>query len=212
MKKLLLSLLAASVVYASCKDQASNTDAAATTTDSSTVSTPEKTLSPEEQQKAWMNYMTPGEVHQMLAKQDGEWQADITMWMGPDSPAIKNTGVAMNKMILGGRYQESKHKGEFMGMPFEGVSLLGYDNAKKAFVSSWIDNMGTGMMQMEGTWDDKTKTINFKGKMVDPTTGKDTEIRETVIMMDDQSQKMEMFCMKDGKEFKSMEIMLKKKS
>jgi hypothetical protein len=35
-------------------------------------------------------------------------------------------------------------------MPFEGISTLGYDNAKKTFFSTWIDNMGTGMMVMEG--------------------------------------------------------------
>lgn len=27
-------------------------------------------------------------------------------------------------------------------MPFEGISTLGYDNAKKTFFSTWIDNMG----------------------------------------------------------------------
>ncbi len=44
---------------------------------------------------------------------------------------------------------------------FEGMSLMGYDNAKKVFMSSWVDNMGSGIMQMEGTWDPNTKTINF---------------------------------------------------
>ncbi|MBK9333372.1 MAG: DUF1579 family protein [Ignavibacteria bacterium] len=30
---------------------------------------------------------------------------------------------------MGGRYQQGKHTGDMMGMPFEGMSLLGYDNA-----------------------------------------------------------------------------------
>lgn len=34
-------------------------------------------------------------------------------------------------MIFGGRYQLSNYKGNFMGMPFEGMSIMGYDNAKK---------------------------------------------------------------------------------
>jgi Protein of unknown function (DUF1579) len=46
-------------------------------------------------------------------------------------------------MILGGRYQQSTTKGSFNNMPFEGISLLGYDNAKKVFMNSWVDNMGT---------------------------------------------------------------------
>lgn len=60
-------------------------------------------------------------------------------------------------MILGGRYQQSMHTGSFNGMPFEGISLVGYDNTKKVFMSSWADNMGTGSMYMEGTWDQTPK-------------------------------------------------------
>jgi len=156
--------------------------------------------------KAWQNYMTPGDVHKMIAKSDGKWNAEVSMWMAPGAAAEKSTAVCENKMILGGRYQQSVHKGTMMGMPFEGMSLLGYDNAKKTFMSSWVDNMGTGIMYMEGTWDEATKSINFKGKTVDPSTGKDMEIREVFKLLDDNNQMMEMYCTIDGKEMKTMEI------
>ncbi|MEJ5960800.1 DUF1579 domain-containing protein [Pedobacter immunditicola] len=156
--------------------------------------------------KAWEKYMTPGDVHSMIAKSDGIWNADISMWMKPGAPPEKSTTVCENKMILGGRYQQSLHKGTVMGKPFEGMSLLAYDNAKKTFISSWIDNMGTGLMYMEGTWDEATKTINFKGTSVDPATGKDMEIREVFKLVDDNNQIMEMYCTMDGKEMKTMEI------
>ncbi|MBC7827710.1 MAG: DUF1579 domain-containing protein [Chitinophagaceae bacterium] len=161
--------------------------------------------------KAWMSYMTPGDVHKMLAKDDGDWNEEITLWMAPGAPPTKSTATASNKMIMGGRYQESKHTGNFMGMPFEGYSLVGYDNAKKVFVSSWVDNMGTGIMHMEGKWDDKTKTIHFTGKTTDPSTGKDVAVRETFTWIDNTKQKMEMFMTQDGKEFKSMEIIFTRK-
>lgn len=161
--------------------------------------------------KAWMSYMTPGDVHKMLAKDDGEWNEEITVWMAPGAPPTKNTATVSNKMILGGRYQESKHTGNFMGMPFEGYGLIGYDNAKKVFVSSWVDNMGTGIMTMEGKWDDKTKTIHFMGKVTDATTGKETPVRETFSYIDNNKQKMEMFMTQEGKEYKSMEIIFTRK-
>jgi hypothetical protein len=114
-------------------------------------------------------------------------------------------------MILGGRYQESKHIGTFDGKPFEGFSTLGYDNAKKTFQSTWIDNMGTGTMFMEGTWDESTKTIHFKGKCVDPMSGQDMAVREEYTIIDDNTQKMEMFMTMPGQpEMKSMEIILKR--
>ena len=75
--------------------------------------------------KAWQEYMTPGDIHKMLASSDGAWTEDITMWMAPGQPATKSTATAENKMIMGGRYQQSKHTGTFNGMPFEGMSLLG---------------------------------------------------------------------------------------
>ena len=161
--------------------------------------------------KAWMSYMTPGDVHKMIAKDDGEWAEEITLWMAPDAPPTKSTASVINKMILGGRYQESRHTGNFMGMPFEGVSLLGYDNAKKIFVSSWIDNMGTGIMNMQGKWDEKTKTITFTGTTTDPASGKDLPVRETFTYIDNNKQKMEMFMTHEGKEYKSMEIVFTRK-
>jgi hypothetical protein len=170
-----------------------------------------QTTSNDESMKAWMNYMTPGEVHKMLAADDGEWNAEITMWMAPGAPPTKSTATAVNKMIMGGRYQQSMHTGNFNGMPFEGMSLVGYDNAKKVFMSSWIDNMGTGIMHMEGTWDEKTKTINFTGNTVDPMTGKDMKVREVFKMVDKNTQVMEMFMTQNGKESKSMEIKFTRK-
>jgi Protein of unknown function (DUF1579) len=161
--------------------------------------------------KAWTSYMTPSDVHKMLAKDDGEWSEEITMWMTPAAPPQKSTATVTNKMILGGRYQEGKHTGSFMGMPFEGVSLLGYDNAKKVFVSTWADNMGTGIMVMEGKWDDKSKTISFTGKSTDPATGKDLPVREVFTWIDNNKQKMEMFMTAEGKEYKTMEIILTRK-
>lgn len=163
------------------------------------------------EEKAWMAYMTPGKFHQMLAKSDGEWQEEITMWMDPKSAPSKNTATATNKMILEGRYQQSTHKGTFNGMPFEGIGIVGYDNAKKMFVSTWIDNMGTGIMFTEGKWDEANKTIEFKGNSVDPMTGKDVAVREIFKMMDDNTQLMEMYMTQGGKEFKTMEIKLSRK-
>ena len=161
--------------------------------------------------KAWMSYMTPGDMHKMLAKDDGQWNEEVTLWMAPGAPPTKSTATVTNKMIMGGRYQESKHTGTMMGMPFEGYGLVGYDNARKVFVSSWIDNMGTGIMFMEGKWDEKTKTINFTGKATDALTGKEIAVRETFVLIDPNKQKMEMFMTQDGKEHKSMEIVFTRK-
>lgn len=174
----------------------------------------DKKMSAEEaaMMKNWQAYMTPGEIHTMLAKSNGEWTEDIVMWMDPSTPPQKSTASCTNTMIMGGRYQQSTHKGNFNGMPFEGMSWLGYDNAKKIFMSTWIDNMGTGIMYMEGTYDAATKTVTSKGKSVDPMTGKDMMVRETFTLVDDNNQMMTMYMTPEGgKEYKSMEIKFTRK-
>ncbi|MGO4708156.1 DUF1579 domain-containing protein [Chryseobacterium sp. 2TAF14] len=164
--------------------------------------------------KAWMDFATPGEMQKMIAKADGNWIGETTMWMENGGQPMMSKSEATNKMMFDGRYQMSTHKGNMMGMPFEGVSILGYDNAKKKFVSTWIDNMGTGIMNMEGDWNPSTKSIEFKGKMTDPTRpGKDCNVREIFTFIDDNTQKMEMYApdAKTGKEFKTMEIKFTRK-
>jgi len=165
----------------------------------------------EAETKAWTNYMTPGPVHDMMAKSAGAWSGKCTFWMKPGAPPTTAMVDAKNEMILGGRYLQSKNTGEMMGMPFEGIGVTAYDNATKKFINTWMDNMGTGIMTLEGTWDDNTKSITFKGKAVDPMTGKEAPVRQILKFVDDNTQSLEMYQDSNGKEFKSMEILFTRK-
>lgn len=157
--------------------------------------------------KAWQAYMTPGDIHKMLSKGAGTWNDENKMWMAPGQPPMESKSVSVCKPILGGRYIQTTSKGKFQGMDFEGISTTGYDNAKKVFFNTWVDNMGTGIMTSEGTWDPATKSVTFKGKMVDPMSGKDVDFREVYTVVDENTHKLEMYnAGKDGSEFKSMEM------
>jgi hypothetical protein len=207
MKKLLLAAFAASV-FIGCDKVKMDVKTSSDATDS-TANEEWKPVDSATATKAWMDYATPGEMQKMLAKSDGNWIGETKMWMKNGSQPMMSKSEATNKMVFDGRYQMSTHKGDMMGMPFEGISIVGYDNSKKKFVSSWIDNMGTGIMNMEGIWNASTKSIEFKGKMTDPSRpGKDCNVREIYTFVDDNTQKMEMYGpdAKTGKEFKTMEI------
>lgn len=201
-----------------CNDASTGSDAAKTDTTATTTTTTVADETPMMKDsavmmKAMMDYGTPGEQHANLAKENGTWNVDMTYWMTPDAPPQKMTGVATNKMIWGGRFQQSTFKSEMApGMPFEGVSTLGYDNAKKVFVNTWVDNMSTGMMYMEGKYDDASKTVNYTGKGTDMRSGKDITMRQTVKIVDENTMQMEMYCTyPGGKEYKSMEMLYKRK-
>jgi hypothetical protein len=157
--------------------------------------------------KRWQEFATPGDAHKMMAKSNGTWAADLTMWEMPNGPAMKATGTAINKMVMGGRYQITNFTSKMMGMPFEGMSTAAYDNGKKMMTSTWIDNMGTGIMTMEGPWDDATKSSTSTGKAYDAAAGRVLTYKEVFKIVDDNTQTMEMYKPgPDGKEFKCMEI------
>lgn len=161
--------------------------------------------------KAWMDYATPSDMHTWLASFDGTWEGELTHWMSPDAPPVKSSQIAEYKMILGGRYQYSTYKGEWDGQEFLGESTMGYDNARKVFQSTWVDNAGTGIMLMEGPMDENTKTITLEGDMTDPMTGKMLKMKQVLKFPDENTQTMEMYCEKDGKEEKNMAVVLKRK-
>jgi hypothetical protein len=209
----LCSLLALSVI--GCNDTATtnsappaDTAAAKKDTPATATATPPPPMDPAAMQKAMDDYAAINEPHKMLATQIGKWNEEVSVWMDPTKPPVVSKSTCVNSMILGGRYQQSKHTGTFDKKPFEGVGTLGYDNTKKAFVSSWVDNMGSGIMYLEGPWDAASKSITLTGKMVDPTTGKDCSVREVMTFTDDKNQKMEMYATPAGApgEMKMMEI------
>ena len=92
-------------------------------------------------------------------------------------------------------------------MPFEGMAVVGYDNMKKKFVSIWIDNMGTGLMASQGTYDESTRTVTYDVEGPDVMTGKYEKMRSLEKLISKDKWVTEMYTvMPDGKDFKTMEI------
>jgi hypothetical protein len=222
MKQQLLAITAATLLFVACNNE-EKTSAESSLKDSSGAKTEIKDDGKKEQawipvdsammNKAWAESMTLGEPHKMLAKSAGTWTADITMWMADGAPPTKSTGSTVNTMLFGGLYQQSKHKANMMGMPFEGMSTVAYDNTEKKYVSTWIDNMGSGILVMSGDWDNATKSLNMSGKMKNPANGLECTEREVFKPVDDNHQTLEMYGPdpKTGKEYKMMEIQYTRK-
>jgi hypothetical protein len=156
---------------------------------------------------AMMKAMAPGENHKPLGRYVGDWTFTNQMWMDPSQPPMKSSGTMHSDWIMGGRYIQSVFKGDFMGMPFEGRSTDGYDNVTKQYVSSWIDNMGTGIMNSTGSCTDGGKVCTMMSEMVDPMSGQKMSIRQVTTWSDSDHFKLEMFGTDpSGHEAKSMEM------
>lgn len=217
MKHFTLTICATTLLLFSCNNSGEKTDAA--TTDSPKTEQPvTKDAAPAAMpdtaaiNKAWMSFATPGDMHKWMEKTNGTWEGDVSTWMAPDAPPEIAKAVNVQSSVLGGRYVTGKFSGSMMGQPFNGISMMGYDNAKKVFTSTWIDDMGTGIVHMTGTYNEATKTLSLKGHQTDFMSGKDSDIREDMVMVDDNTYKMTMYGTGfDGKEMKFMEGTFKKK-
>ena len=156
------------------------------------------------------------ENHKLLASLDGSWNYNIKFWMNPDPNAKpqESKGTAARKSIMGGRYvvmdvsgkmQMPGADGKMKDVDFKGMGMEGYDNVKKKFVASWVDNMGTGIEFSEGTYDPATKSFTYIAEM-EPLPGMKTAVREVIKVTDKDHMSLEWYENQGGQEKKTMEI------
>lgn len=205
MKQKLIAFAAAVFLLAACNNEKkadgdkketssaeSKTEASDTKKDS--PSGPPDSAAMAAMEKAWMDFATPSDMHKWMAKSAGTWSSDsVAQWMDPAEPPTYNKASSVEKVIMNGLYMEGEFTSNMMGMPMTGKSLTGYDKAKKKFVTSWIDNMGSGIVRMEGTYDEASKTLNMKGKQSDPVSGGETDIRQEQKWIDDNTYTLTMY-------------------
>ena len=169
---------------------------------------------PAEMMKQMMELSKTGENHKLLASMAGTWSYTVKFWLTPGAPAQESKGTAVRKTIMGGRYLTGEYTGKtqmpgpdgkMKDMEFKGMSTDGYDNVKKKFVGTWVDNMGTGIMNSEGAYDPATKTFAYTGEY-EPMPGMKTKVRMVVKMIDQDHQTFENYEDRGGQEVKTMEI------
>lgn len=106
----------------------------------------------------------PGEQHKMLESMAGHWNFKLKM-TDATGQTTESSGTSDKKVILGGRFLEDTTHGSMMGQAFEGRGFTGYDRIKNKFTGSWMDNMCTCALSMEGTWDAGSKTMTYMTEM-----------------------------------------------
>jgi len=173
-----------------------------------------------EMMEKMMELSKPGENHRLLARGVGTWTYTAKMWMNPDPKAApaEAHGQSVARVAMDGRFLISDYTGK-MPMPgpdgkmtemdFKGMSVEGYDNVQKKFVATWIDNMGTGVMNLEGLYRDSSFT--FHGEY-EPMPGMKTKVREIIKVVDQNHRTFEFFEYRDGNEVKTMEIQFTRKT
>lgn len=128
-----------------------------------------------------------GAAHKALEPFIGEWTAEVKAWMALGQPPSESTGTAKATWILEGRYVQEEFSGDFMGQPFRGISLTGYDNVRGKYRSVWVDNMSTTIVTSEGDLDAAGKVLTFNGDYACAMTGekhKQTKLISRIVNQD----------------------------
>lgn len=154
----------------------------------------------------WQQYATPAEGHKPLEQMVGDWDYTLKYWSSPDAAPEESKGENEIEWILGKRFLEMDVEGTSMGQPFKGMGVIGYDNAKKAYVGVWLDTMGTGIMSSTGQYDVETNSFTETGTFTDPLSGKQS-FKGVTKFIDKDNFTYEMFLTsQSGEEVRVMEI------
>ncbi len=160
--------------------------------------------------EAMMAAATPGAEHEHIQKAVGKWDVDSTIYMMPDAPGMPSTAEVEVKSILGGRYILETYKSEFMGMPTEGLLLMGYDNLAEEYVSIWMDTYSTWPSISRGKRNKDGKLVQA-GIMRDITTPDGRPYKHVSWEEGDDVMRAEMMdTMPDGTEWKVMDFTYKR--
>jgi hypothetical protein len=128
----------------------------------------------------------PTAEHQRLKEDVGTWDAQVKMWMGPGEPVVSQGTETVS--MVGPFWQVSKFEGSMMGQPFTGTGWMGWDPAKKQYVSTWIDSMTPTVSHGSATWDEATKS--YRGTMDGVGPDGSTQPMETTVSYAEEGKRV----------------------
>ena len=109
------------------------------------------------------------------------------------------------RMIMNGRFLEEVITSDFMGQPFKGRGLYGFNNVTGEVQAVWIDDSSTGIYSYSGSINEAGDEMMLEGKFMDPVT-KEWKHSRSVMRMSRDKLHYESYEKSDGSEWKTMEI------
>lgn len=160
-----------------------------------------------------LDYSHPGKYHQMLADLVGEWTFSSKRFSGnphPDSNKVvmEFSGSFVRKPFADGRFFFMELTGGKIELPIQDgkmkegnvqdMEIEGYDNVKRKFVFTFINNhIGSFIVYAEGNYDPITKTILYEYE-VEPVPGRKIKFRKLLILRDKDHYKIEYYNERNG--------------
>lgn len=106
--------------------------------------------------------------HRLMDRYLGTWKATVTLTL-PEMGTVDLDGSETNKLGPGGRWMVTDLQFEYLGGRFEGHGLLGYDPRRDTYESCWVDSVDDFLKLAEGSWDERTATLQLEREFSDET-------------------------------------------
>ncbi len=127
--------------------------------------------------------------------------------MVPGTPPETAQGTATIASVLDGRFLKVEFHGTMMGKPCTAIRFDGYDRHRGLYTSTWLDNMVTALMCLNGSSMDDGRTIEYVGEVSDRmASGKTVKTRTVASCPSDDAMSYAIYQTRDGKESKVLEL------
>lgn len=148
----------------------------------------------------------PTKHHEHMMKSVGEWEGVVALH-GP----MEGQKMEASETItaIGPFWTTSDFRAEFMGFPFSGRSVMGYDAKAKKAVGTWCDSSSSYLSVMEGTVDEETGDVEMRWDQ--PFMGGPMAPHRSVTHVEGDSYTSEFYVTIEGEEMHSMTIAMKRK-
>ena len=111
--------------------------------------------------EAAMRNAMPGPPHAELAERVGTYVTTTRSWTQPNAGPVESKGTATLSMIVGGRFLYEQNSGVTTGQPYEGVRIIGFNNASRKYEAIWLYTGSAAAMLLTGVSADGGKTIQW---------------------------------------------------
>lgn len=148
--------------------------------------------------QAWVRAAEPGPWHAFWGQRAGNWQVAGRIWNDPAGEPVPSTGTARLEMILGGRFLQEVLRAESGGRKYEGLGLLGCDNAGGTITALWIDSLGTMTSVLTGPAGRAGEPLELRGSLTDPATGHLLNLRAILTFVSPDEHRWEYYGAPEG--------------
>jgi hypothetical protein len=113
--------------------------------------------------QGWVDDGKPVAQHARLKDYVGSWTTHQTDWLPDGKVWNEADGTATCHLIMDGRFLREDYATTLDGHPFHGLGLLGFDRQKQIYTFVWLDDLGTSITSLGGSFDGTGRVLTLLG-------------------------------------------------